>query len=824
MVKIQIVKPCRDKNGKYAVGQIMEFPEKDIKKIVDGGWGILVEEEKKKPNFLLFCDNGIVGHTQKGGNGIIASAYCLINSNCEILTENCEIEKNVTNNYGELKAIKNGIIESLKLGIKKIKIYSDSEIATRGLNGDYNIQSKTILPVYLEIKELIKKFDSCEIIWISRDFNSYADYLTSIALNNFRKTKKKIIEKDICLKQLKDFVNEKNDPTIEHPEEKPEPKSLEEQQKEWLKDITQNYLEKYKIFIDKTALEIIISLGEDYVRLLQSKIIDFATNNKTDKEKAFPIGSKKIMILLEREADPEEEPEKERLLLNGKGRTISDLSNDVADILKDKNILFYKPNSNQIVEVGKIKLRNKEENFYIGFRVIKDKRFITLVEKYANVGEMIKGKFGEFFMPKSLSTYTAGVVLCSAIIEEALPQIERIFTIPIPIMHNGKLTFPKRGFDERFNSWMNDDAPEITQDITLEEAKEIIKKVFSEFCFLKPQDKTNAIAGLLTPFLRGLFKSFNTRTPIIFYKGNRERVGKEYCAGITGLIYDGQAIEETPISSGGDRYGGNNNEELRKKITSALLSGRKRYHSSNNKGYINNAVFEQVTTAEVYSDRLLGKNEIINLPNEMDYSLSGNVGITYTPDLANRCLFVNLFLDMENANAREFKNPLLHEWVKENRGLIISALYSLVQNWIEKKKPNGSVPFASFPNWASVCGGIMETAGYGSPCIPDEDALSLAGDSDTADMKTLFELCFKQYPLQSIKKNQIVSIINDSEDDLFQEIEFGEKKGQIAFGYLLKRFVGRILSDIKLVVENPKSRTSRNEYNFRKVGFKLKMV
>jgi len=75
------------------------------------------------------------------------------------------------------------------------------------------------------------------------------------------------------------------------------------------------------------------------------------------------------------------------------------------------------------------------------------------------------------------------------------------------------------------------------------------------------------------------------------------------------------------------------------------------------------------------------------LDNELDFSLSGNSGIGFTPDFANRCRFVRLFLDIEDANSRWFENPDLHKWVLENRELIISAMYALVRNWIEKGKP-----------------------------------------------------------------------------------------------------------------------------------------
>ena len=200
-------------------------------------------------------------------------------------------------------------------------------------------------------------------------------------------------------------------------------------------------------------------------------------------------------------------------------------------------------------------------------------------------------------------------------------------------MYEGKLTFPKKGFDERFNSWRPLNSPEIENlEMSLEEAKKIIETIYSEFPFKTEQDKTNAIAGLLTPFLRGLFKTFNTITPGVFYGGNRERTGKDYCAGINGIAHEGLAIEDNPISTGEKK--GNDNDELRKKVTSAIMSGRKRMHFANNKGHINNAILEQLLTSNFWTDRILGSNDEIKIPKELDISLSGNVGITITPDLS----------------------------------------------------------------------------------------------------------------------------------------------------------------------------------------------
>jgi len=246
-----------------------------------------------------------------------------------------------------------------------------------------------------------------------------------------------------------------------------------------------------------------------------------------------------------------------------------------------------------------------------------------------------------------------------------------------------------------------------------------------------------------------------------------------------------------------------------------MIIGRKRLHFSNNKGYINNAVFEGITTAEDYCDRLLGKNDLLSFPNELDFSLSGNVGVTYTPDFANRCKFINLFLEDEDANARIFENPNLHNWVLENRSLILSALYSLVKNWIDNGSKPGSIPFSSFPEWARVCGGVMEAAGYDNPCKPDKDNLGV-GDSETEEMKSLFELCFKNHPEEWIKQENIKSVILNEGDGLFIDYDFDLKSSQAKFGLQLSKYVGRIFSEIKLIIYSKTARGARKQFKFTK--------
>jgi len=506
---------------------------------------------------------------------------------------------------------------------------------------------------------------------------------------------------------------------------------------------------------------------------------------------------------------------KKNIELPGKGIRISSFAKILANRLGEEKIIFYRQDSRQIVELGKIK-RPDGQVTHTGFLQVKPSRFITLIEKYFNPWEWVFKKDGsKFTQDKSMNKDVAGTVLDSHIFEERLPGINRIFTVQTPIIRDGELTFPQIGYDPRFNSWLEHSAPVIEDmNMSVEDGKAILYNMFKEFCFESRADYINAISALLTPLLRGMFKTgFNTRTPVYAYMANRERSGKDYLAGITGIIYEGCALEEPPISSGEYRASGNN-DELRKKITATMISGRKRFHSSNNRGHLNNSVLESVTTAERYSDRLLGKNQNVTFDNEIDFSFSGNIGITLTPDLANRTIFVNLFLDIEDANQRKFITPNLHGWVLENRDKILSALYSLIRNWFEKEMPDGTHPFASFPEWARVCGGIMEAAGYENPCKRNAKETGISIDSDTDEMKELFELCHNKSNNKWLSKSDIKEIV--IENGLMTYMDWTSRSAQTKFGIKLNKFVGRVLSDIRLMVEDKKIRPSRWNYKFIK--------
>lgn len=509
-----------------------------------------------------------------------------------------------------------------------------------------------------------------------------------------------------------------------------------------------------------------------------------------------------------------------RITLPGKGRLVSDAASEIQEQIKGKNELFFRFRENCVQKLERLPIKDvkKRDVLILGFRDLSPSEMITYIEKYILPGINVWDDSSKSwtFLEKSMNAETAKTILSSERFKEGLPLIDGILVVPLPRLVDGKLTFPKRGYDEDFQSWLPYDAPDINPNISLSEALLTLNTVYGEFCFEKPQDKINAIAGLLTPFLRGLYSRSTCRTPVFFYKANRERAGKDYCAEITGIVMYGVAHSDPPISDGKETH----DEEFRKKILGLFREGRMRLHSSNNKGFLNSAQLESLATSESFADRKLGTNTTLTYPNKIELSLSANTGITYTPDLANRCVFICLFLEMENPNERKFKNPDLHGWVREHRHEILSALYALVRNWHEKGMPPGSLPFSSFPEWAKICGGILEAAGLGNPCVPNDINANIGGDVETQDMKRLFEICYERYKDMWVNKKPIMDSLENQADEEFCELfrwldwnKTGQKNARMAFGRMLNKYVGRVLSDIRLEMKDA-ANISRREYKF----------
>jgi ribonuclease HI len=95
--------------------------------------------------------------------------------------------KDATNNVAEYVALAKALewLVANNRASDKVRVKSDSQLVVRQLAGEYRVRTKKLVPLYLDVVELLKKFSDIKIEWVPREKNSEADRLTNIAYNKF---------------------------------------------------------------------------------------------------------------------------------------------------------------------------------------------------------------------------------------------------------------------------------------------------------------------------------------------------------------------------------------------------------------------------------------------------------------------------------------------------------------------------------------------------------------------------------------------------------------------------------------------------------------
>jgi len=82
-----------------------------------------------------------------------------------------DLPRKVTVNEGEYYAIIHALQDARGRGYTDIIIYSDSEVVTKQLNGEYRTKAEHLKLLASKVRNLQSRFNSVEYFWISRDIN-----------------------------------------------------------------------------------------------------------------------------------------------------------------------------------------------------------------------------------------------------------------------------------------------------------------------------------------------------------------------------------------------------------------------------------------------------------------------------------------------------------------------------------------------------------------------------------------------------------------------------------------------------------------------------
>lgn len=127
---------------------------------------------------IIYSDGG-----SRGNPGPSASAYIIMDSNEQIITEAGAYLGVTTNNQAEYKAVKQALEKARQINLKNIDCRLDSSLVVNQLNGIYKIKNSDLWPIYEDIKSLMTHFEKITFSHVRREFNQLADVLVNKTLD-----------------------------------------------------------------------------------------------------------------------------------------------------------------------------------------------------------------------------------------------------------------------------------------------------------------------------------------------------------------------------------------------------------------------------------------------------------------------------------------------------------------------------------------------------------------------------------------------------------------------------------------------------------------
>ncbi len=88
-----------------------------------------------------------------------------------------------SNNVAEYTALVEGLTLAAELGVKKLHVYSDSELMVKQMNGEYKVKNEDLRGLYEEACRLRKQFEKVTISHVRREQNKRADAIGNDALD-----------------------------------------------------------------------------------------------------------------------------------------------------------------------------------------------------------------------------------------------------------------------------------------------------------------------------------------------------------------------------------------------------------------------------------------------------------------------------------------------------------------------------------------------------------------------------------------------------------------------------------------------------------------
>ena len=287
-----------------------------------------------------------------------------------------------------------------------------------------------------------------------------------------------------------------------------------------------------------------------------------------------------------------------------------------------------------------------------------------------------------------------------------VPALEAI--VEVPIVRPDGSVFSNPGYDlstRLLYAPRGLTVPDIPDNPTQEDVRQAVQlfdEMLCDFPFT-PNSKANAIALILTPFVR---PAIHGLVPLALIDAPKGGTGKGLLASIVSLLATGRELALMSMTD--------DEHEIEKRITTRLNDGDTMIQIDNipTGMPLNSSQLATALTAEFWWGRILGGSVSVNIPQRATWLGTGN-NIALGGDIPRRVYWIRMDAKMARPEDRtDFRHPELKLWVMENRGQLVAAALTIIRAWYASGCKEASVrPLGSFAPWASTIGGILKNAG-----------------------------------------------------------------------------------------------------------------
>ncbi|PID38734.1 MAG: hypothetical protein CSB49_04010 [Proteobacteria bacterium] len=383
------------------------------------------------------------------------------------------------------------------------------------------------------------------------------------------------------------------------------------------------------------------------------------------------------------------------------------------------------------------------------------------------------------------------------------PRVDSVITTPV--FGSGGELIVAPGLHAEEHLWLQSDSDlvldEVSEAPTAEDVARarslFVDDLFVDFPFATDSDRAHMLAAVLLPFAR---RMVHGNTPLHVVESPSIGSGKSLLCHLTSIVCTGKGSDISTLPG--------QEEEIRKTLTAELLKGCPIIvlDNANERRVLSSQALAAALTAPTWRNRILGKTEIIVLPNLAMWMLTGN-NPRLSAELTRRSIRIRIDPKRDRAWQRTgFKHDPISLWAHEHRSELVHAALVLIQAWIAAGKPRCSERLGSFEDWAAVMGGILEVIGVPG-FLANLEQMYADADSEGEMWRELTQAWWAEFGSEPKRVSEINELCENEGLMLTVRGDGNDRSQQSRLGKALLGARDRMFGELRLVADRTRHRS-----------------